>query len=221
MLRITFQTEQNGALSRLHREVAGSSTAIDSLLQTATNEWLAFLTISDPSGPPDATVESLPTVDLLHSQTYTENSRTFILLVRVVDDPCIVQTIAKHRAIPHDVRLRDDHLEGTVTVEDWDHLQTVADNIEAAHGRFNLISVNQAEHVGAILGSDQFKQATLRALPSEHLRTLEVAYRAGYFNVPQSASASDVAEELGVSQSTFSERFRRSVTSLLNVLFGD
>jgi predicted DNA binding protein len=221
MLQITFQTEQSGALGRLHHELGGTSTAVDSILQTATDEWLAFLTVSEVDGPPDTTVRSLPAVELLRCQAYTEGSRTFILLVQIADDSCIVQTIAEQRAVPHAVRFRDRHLEGTITVEDWDHLQTIASDIEATHGGFKLISVNQVEHMDAMLGTGQFKQATLRALPSEHLRVLEVAYRAGYFDVPQSASATDIADELGVSQSTFSERFRRSVTSLLDVLFGD
>jgi len=220
MLQITFQTEPSGALGRLHREVDGASTAVDSVLQTDDDEWLAFLTVSELTTSPDVAVAALPSVDLLRSEAYTAESGTFMLLVWVTDDPCIVQTIARRRAVPHTVRLRDHRLEGTVTVDDWDHLQSIADDIEATHGGFDLISVNQVERVDAVLGTDRFKQATLEALPADHLRTLEVAYRAGYFEVPQGASASDVADELGVSQSTYSERVRRSVSSLLDVLFG-
>lgn len=220
MLQITFQTDPNGALGRLHEEVNGASTTVDSVLQTDDGEWLAFVTISDLNGPPDAAIAALPSVDLLRSEAYTAESGTFMLLVWVTDDPCIVQTIARRRAIPHTVRIRDHRLEGTVTVDDWDHLQSIADDIETTHGGFDLISVNQVEHIDAMLGTDRFKQATLEALPADHLKTLEVAYRAGYFEVPQDASASDVADELGVSQSTYSERVRRSVSSLLDVLFG-
>ncbi|MFB6236415.1 MAG: helix-turn-helix domain-containing protein [Halopenitus sp.] len=222
MLQITFQTNPSGVLGRIHREIDGSSTAVDSVLQAdEDDEWLAFLTVSDLEGPPDAAVEALPSVELLRSEAYTAESGTFMLLVRISGDSCIVQTIAQRRAVPHTVRLRGRYLEGTVSVEDWDHLQSIAGDIEASHGGFNLLSVNQVENMDAMLGSDRFKQATVQSLPPEHLRTIEVAYRAGYFDVPQSASASEVADELGISQSTFSERFRRSISSLLGVLFGD
>lgn len=220
MLQITFQTDPNGALGQLHREIDGASTAVDSVLQTDGDAWLAFLTASELDGPPDAAIAALPSVELLRSKAYTAESGTYMLLVWIADDPCIVQTIAGRQAVPHSVRLTGHHLEGTVTVEDWDHLQSIANDIEATHGGFDLISVNQVEHMGAILGTDRFKQATIQELPPEHLQTLEAAFRAGYFEVPQSASASDVADELDISQSTFSERFRRSISSLLEVLFG-
>lgn len=222
MLQITFQTEPRGVLGRLHREIDGSSTAVDSVLQADNDdEWLAFLTVSDLDDPPAPTIEALPSVELLRSEAYTAESDTYMLLVWISGNPCIVQSIAQHRAVPHTVRLRGRYLEGTVSVEDWDHLQSIANDIEDTHGGFNLISVNQVERMDAMLGSDRFKQETVQSLPPEHLRTIEVAYRAGYFDVPQSASASEVADELGVSQSTFSERFRRSISSLLSVLFGD
>ncbi|MXR50380.1 hypothetical protein GRX03_01995 [Halovenus sp. WSH3] len=221
MLRITFETEPGDLLGRLHDSLDGGSTILDSVLQTDRTEWLAYLTVSDLDSPPVERVRELSDLELVYSDSYSAASDTALLLVRVHDEPCIARLLAEHRAIPHAIRLHDHHLSGTVTVDDWDHLQTIADEIETARDTFELVSVRQVDSVEPILGSDRLKQTAKGAVPTEHLRTLEVAYRTGYFDVPQTASAEEVADELGVSQSTFSKRLRRSAAALLALLFGE
>ncbi|KAB1185180.1 MULTISPECIES: helix-turn-helix domain-containing protein [Haloferax] len=50
--------------------------------------------------------------------------------------------------------------------------------------------------------------------------SLHVAYEMGYFDLPRTITAADVAEELGISKSAFLERLRRAQRSLFGVLFG-
>jgi len=221
MLRITFETTPGNSLARVHDVLDSTSTTVDSLLQIDRTEWLAFLTASDVAADPVDRIADAADISLVYNRSYTTTSETALLLVRFDGDPCIVRLVGEEGAIPHAVRVHATGLTGTVTVEDWEHLQAVADAIEAQRESFELVSVNQVEHVDAILGSDRLKQTVTEALSTEQLRTLEAAYRSGYFHVPQRASASDVAEELGISQSTFSKRIRQSAASLLELLFGE
>ncbi|KAB1191111.1 MULTISPECIES: helix-turn-helix domain-containing protein [Haloferax] len=50
--------------------------------------------------------------------------------------------------------------------------------------------------------------------------SLHVAYEMGYFELPRSITADDVADELEISKSAFLERLRRAQQSLFGTLFG-
>lgn len=52
-------------------------------------------------------------------------------------------------------------------------------------------------------------------LSPKQRRTLERAYRRGFFDVPRSASLADVASELDVSEQAVSERLRRATATLI------
>lgn len=62
-------------------------------------------------------------------------------------------------------------------------------------------------------------ETTLDALTERQREVLEKAYELGYFNMPRNASASDVAEELGLSLSTVTEHLHRAEHNLLSKLF--
>ncbi|KAB1189885.1 transcriptional regulator [Haloferax sp. MBLA0076] len=57
-------------------------------------------------------------------------------------------------------------------------------------------------------------------LTSAQEESLEVAYEMGYFDLPRTITADDVAAELGISKSAFLERLRRAQHSVYGVLFG-
>lgn len=219
MLRITFQTDPGGPLQRLHGAMPSGVLAVDGLLQVDTSHWLAYLTVGDLNRRPE-NVGRLEDVDLVYAEPFSPDLETYYLMVRIEDeDDCIVQSLARRRAVPHSIELRDQRLEGVVTVENWDHLRDVANEIEDTHDAFELLSVSQVEEMGALLGTG-FKQTLQESLSEKQYRTLEVAYRSGYFKVPQQATADDVAARLDISQSTFSERLRRSMDSVFAALFG-
>ncbi|AFK21500.1 transcriptional regulator (plasmid) [Haloferax mediterranei ATCC 33500] len=50
--------------------------------------------------------------------------------------------------------------------------------------------------------------------------SLRVAVEMGYFELPRTITAEDVADELGISKSAFLERLRRAQQSLFGTLFG-
>lgn len=56
-------------------------------------------------------------------------------------------------------------------------------------------------------------------LTVEQYELLWAAHQSGYFEVPRSASQTDLAEELGVSTSGFSQRIRRALAALLDSVF--
>jgi predicted DNA binding protein len=99
------------------------------------------------------------------------------------------------------------------------------------------------EELQAVIGSLQENYPTVdvqRLLRSEHDRpdrnlvfvdrgdltdrqreVLETAHRMGYFDHPKTANAGDVAEELGISRSTFSEHLAAAQSKLLDAVLDE
>ena len=220
MLRIEFLTRPNGVLRELRESIASSTLEVDSVLQMDGAQWLAFLTVTGKPKALRPTIDRLADVELLYDQSFIVESDTCHVVVVVRDTGAFIpQTLARNRAIPHSIVLKNRTLEGVVTVRDWDHLRSVANAIETTHDEFELLSVTQVDRVGSLLGSDRFKQTIRSSMTAEQLRTLETAHQMGYFTVPQDVTANEVAAKLGVSQSTFSERIRRAIDSLLALAF--
>ena len=59
----------------------------------------------------------------------------------------------------------------------------------------------------------------LAGLTTEQYELLWTAHESGYFEVPREASQTDLAEDLGVSTSGFSQRIRRGLGALLDSVF--
>jgi predicted DNA binding protein len=58
-------------------------------------------------------------------------------------------------------------------------------------------------------------------LTSAQEEALRAAWGLGYFQVPRAATASEVAEELGISKTAFLERLRRGQASVFGSVFGE
>ncbi|MDF9744464.1 helix-turn-helix domain-containing protein [Natrinema salsiterrestre] len=59
------------------------------------------------------------------------------------------------------------------------------------------------------------------ALTSRQREILETAHEMGYFDYPKGANATDVAEELGVARSTFTEHLAAAQTKLMDAILAD
>ena len=54
------------------------------------------------------------------------------------------------------------------------------------------------------------------ALPRKQAETLRLALETGYFDVPRDVTLQDLADELGVSDQTVSERLRRGIATVVD-----
>ena len=107
-----------------------------------------------------------------------------------------------------------------ITAQNWDLFRSLADEIQESLGQFELTSVSQIEDPGEPLDGGRLSEVLITKLADEQLAVLETAYSMGYFDVPRRASAQDVADELGIAQSTLSERLRTAERNLLALVYG-
>lgn len=89
------------------------------------------------------------------------------------------------------------------------------DRDAAAAFRDRCAAADVAGSVEALYEDGGSPRAARFRLTEPQRRTLAVAARRGYFDVPRRASLSDLADELGVSSQATSERVRRGLDSLV------
>lgn len=97
---------------------------------------------------------------------------------------------------------------------DFDRLQTVVGEIRDRYPGVDIQRLVRAPTEGAARDTVFVDRGQLTDRQLEVLRT---AYEKGYFEQPREANATEVADELGITQSTFSEH----LLSVQSKLFGD
>lgn len=188
-------------------------------------DWIESLSVSSTTPfDPEAVIGGLSRAELFHHQRLAiDASDGAIYRLTIVANepyPFLLGVILRNRAIPNRLVLRRGRFEGIVTVTEWQAFRSLADRIQERFGQFELLSVNQVETTGEPLGSGQLPRVIATELSEEQLLVLETAYRMGYFDVPRTASAADIATELDIAQSTLSERLRVAERRLFELVFG-
>jgi hypothetical protein len=185
--------------------------------------WIESLLVTARSPfDPESVVGELSRVELFHHERVSDSSvdhASYRLTVVAQEPyPFLLGVILRGTAIPNRLQLHDSSFNGVVTVKEWETFRALAERIEEQFGQFELLRVNQVETTGEPFGSGQLGRV-LNELSQEQLTTLQTAHRLGYFDVPRRASAEDIATELGIAQSTLSERLRLAENRLFDLVF--
>jgi hypothetical protein len=186
--------------------------------------WIESLLVTARSPfDPEAVVGQLSRAELFHYERVSDRSVDHVsyrlTVVAQEPYPFLLGVILRGTAIPNRLQLHDGTFEGVVTVKEWETFRELAERIEEQFRQFELLSVNQVETTGEPFGSGQLGRVLRNELSQEQLTVLQTAHRLGYFDVPRQASAEDVATELDIAQSTFSERLRLAEQRLLDLVF--
>lgn len=201
------------------------SIELDNAFYVEDGKWIESLTVaSSEMFDPLELVEGISGTELLSSREIPSGPSevtVFRLLILANESyPFILGIILRQEAIPNRIVLQNNTFEVVATTRDWDSFRALADEIRDTLGRFELLSVNQIENPGEPLDSGRLSEVLVTKLAPEQLEVLETAYNMGYFDVPRQASATDVADALGIAQSTLSERLRVAERNLLELIYG-
>lgn len=224
-LRIEFQTEPIGVLAHLENALSDPiQIELDNVLPgSADGRWLEFVTIRGADVTDlDTTLTEIEHVEPVFTQSTSSVSDTVYALVFANGHgPRPTAVLLEHDAIPHRIVVQDHRMTVVATVASWQNLKTLAEEVERQQQSFELIGVTETTKVSFPLGGSILKYNLQGKLTAEQLTIIETAYQCGYFEVPQQATAADVAGELDISQSTLSEQLRNAQNAVWNVLFGD
>lgn len=126
----------------------------------------------------------------------------------------------RNEGIPNRIVLQENQFRVVATVRDWETFRRLADQVQEKLGQFDLQKVANIDRPGEPLDSGRLSEILITKLAPTQIQTIETAYDMGYFAVPRRSSATEVADTLGVSQSTFSERLRTAEFRLFELIFG-
>jgi hypothetical protein len=202
----------------------GRRIEFESAFYADEGNWIESLLVTARSPfDPESVIGALPRVELFHHERVSDGSvdRASYRLTVVAQEPYpfLLGVILRGTAIPNRLQLHDSAVDGVVTVKEWEAFRTLAERIEEQFGRFELLRVNQVETTGEPFGSGRLGRVLRNELSQDQLTTLQTAHRLGYFDVPRRASAEDIAAELGIAQSTLSERLRLAENRLFDLVF--
>lgn len=223
LLRVRLQLRPDERLAGfVAAREAVETIELDNAIYAENGHWFEYLTLVPAAdASPESALAAIPAVEVLGDHTVGTDPPVVHAVVFVDEvTEFVLPKITRDRAVPHRIVLENDRLRAVVTLRDWTHLKEFADTLENAYEGFELLGTTQVDTVGFPLGGDKLKHTMRGKLTADQLLALEVAYRMGYFRVPQEATGTEVAERLETSQSAVSERLRRAEQRLLELLFG-
>lgn len=123
-------------------------------------------------------------------------------------EPCVVHRLIDAGFLVESVHYRDgaEHHVGAVVGHD------VLDGVLQAAGEAVGVSLQRVSPLG---DEGEAAVAARWDLTPAQEEAVRAAYEMGYFSVPRTTTAEEVADELGVSKSAFLERLRRAQSGLL------
>lgn len=134
---------------------------------------------------------------------------------READRGCVCERIEELMGPITESYARDGNLYVTLHVSDVDGLREIMCTLRE---QFGAVSIEYL-----VQGRDEEDESELvpvdvRQLTGRQQEVLETAHEMGYFAYPREANASDVADELGIESSTFTEHLNAAQSKLLGEL---
>lgn len=112
-------------------------------------------------------------------------------------------------------------LEAKVTVEGWEARMRVPDRDTLTQYRASLRERDIDFELEALYRETRTGSGPASRLSDDQYATLVTAYDAGYFDVPRTASQTDIAAKFGISPQSLSERLRRGTKALVGATLVD
>ncbi len=182
---------------------------IDSRPPQRRTDGNALLRFSGPDT--DALSRALDADDRLRylHASRTDGRRTYRCLSH---HPCVVHELVDVGFLVDAIQYHNGNERYTGAVVGYDVLEGV---LEAAGETVGVT----LERVYPLKAEDDRSVGQRWDLTAPQQEALEVAYEMGYFSIPKSVTATEVATELGIGKSAFLERLRRGQTAIFRQLF--
>jgi predicted DNA binding protein len=161
-------------------------------------------------GDEDDLAEATPVMDVGDGRVYQ--------FERDADDACACDVVEDLGVPVSDVRAADGELLVTLHVDSPDRLREVVDELRTVAER---VTVRYLVH-GATDGDDERTAVVdVGRLTDRQREVVETAVEMGYFEYPRDASATEVADALGIDVSTFAEHLALAQSKLFDGLLSE
>lgn len=186
------------------------------LLPRSDGEYLKFFEVRDASpATVDRIVEAEPVEERLIDH-HTDNG----VLVCHVEDPadCVATTLADEEAFLRDLWAAAGDGRVVAEVLPSRDASAVVDSFMDEHPSVELVAKRDRPREGALFLRHRVEDVLVEELTDRQTEVLVTAYRVGYFERPRETTGAQVAADLDISPSTFSQHLRAAQRKLLGAL---
>ncbi|WP_424019298.1 helix-turn-helix domain-containing protein [Halorientalis pallida] len=145
---------------------------------------------------------------------FETDGRTRYRFDRDWTDPCVCETVELQGCPLQNVRAEDGRLHLTFYAPDVDHVREIVSELRERYEGVQLEHLSQSGDVD----DENLVLVDRSRLTDRQQEVIETAYRMGYFEHPREANASDVAGELGITLSTFTEHLAIAQSKVLDAI---
>lgn len=197
----------------------GCRVELEQAVPLPDDSYLLYDTITGT--PPETVLEFFRDHENTSARLISEHpdGGLFELEVEPVPETYFTYTLGSLKAIPS--RIWSEDGVGHVLAEIPAHrpAREVVDEFLEVHPAATLVSIRQTDRRVPLFTRWEF-QATLDSLltPRQH-EVLLAAYTGGYFRSPREKTGAELADELDIAQSTFSQHLRAGLRKLLSLWF--
>lgn len=134
-----------------------------------------------------------------------------------VDGPTPESTLAPFNARVRSTQVTADRAVLRIELPSRENLDALVERLEDRYGRVSVLSLVEREWADR----DGTLAVDTSALTEKQAVALEAAYRHGYFEQPRRSSATDIANVLGVSHSTYLQHLRAAQQKVFEAFYCD
>lgn len=200
--------------TREGQRVASVTKGIDTARSGEVHEELTVVTDGPTTETDGGETMVGPDVETLFDGGHTEVRR----FERQAPQHCVCERIESYGCPVRDVEAVDGTLSTTFVASDHDTLQSVLEELATVYDGMSVRRLLQSDEKP---GAERRTLFDAGALTERQREVLSTAHRMGYFEHPKAASAREVAHELGIVASTFSENLAAAQRNLLDEFLPD
>lgn len=145
------------------------------------------------------------------SEVFSYGNRTVYRFQRDHEGCCPCRTVQEFDVPVRDIHTVDGALHLAIHVEDMAELRNIVTGVRAEFPEVRIVRLVHAHETG----DDDLVLVDRGELTERQREVLETAHRLGYFDHPKGANAGEVAAELGITTSTFTEHLAAAQSKLL------
>lgn len=214
-LEVTYQSAVFGE-PLVDAAGAGAQAVIDRVVPVGADAHALYVRVSDvdPTAIAPA-IGEIDTVTAVRTLATADDQATFEVRVEGETIPGVV---AAAGGFIREMRLVGEDLRFTVLLPSERRVRELTDHLQSVDSTCRLTAIRTVSAPDR--GPKELRTALEEALPERQRTALELGFFGGYFDWPRRSTGEELAEQLGVSPSTFHYHLRQAQHRLLEFAFG-
>ncbi|QSG09894.1 bacterio-opsin activator domain-containing protein [Halapricum desulfuricans] len=216
VVELEFQLSESGGLETLARALAADAT-LKRLTRSPDGHLVAYAALTGcPRSDVEAAVEDVPTV--ADAAFVCDHDGGSLFRLDLTDDS-VESTFLDHGGVVTGQTVEDGSGRLTVEFPQRTDVRSLVESVTSAHDGISLLA--RREHERSARTDQEIRSQLETDLTDRQLEALRTAYIGGFFEWPRENTGEDIAELMGVSQTTFLQHLRTAQRKTFGLLLDE